>query len=230
VDAVLAAGQQTISAAFVADSVILRSQNAAFLTDAVVRAAMNGSLSTAAVLRVASTGTLLTDAIVFRSQAAACTADAVILAVVPGALTADAILLRSGSGALGADAIIAMTASPSFGADAVIVYVGRPVWTTPPDLTGIVPSPTLAFTMPSAKAAMHFWIELDTVASFDSGNYISLKSHLDQAGWEYWDGAAWQPIPQAGVPNSAAGNEARHTLQAPLANGAWYRRVRGGTY
>ena len=46
--------------------------------------------------------------------------------------------------------------------------------------------------------------------------------------WEYWDGDSWEPIPTDGVPNTFVGNEARYTIQDPLAVGTWYRRVRAG--
>ena len=248
----------SISTSLTAEAITLLLQSSSVLSQAVIKRAQTGSFSAQAVLLASGTGSVSANAVLIRSQSAIVTADAVLRAARTGSLTADAVVrasftaflpasavlfaphtdaltadaffLSPNAAIVSADAVIQAATSAAFSADAVLVYVGHPVWTTPANLGPIPSTPTLAFRMPSAKAAVHFWIELDTVSTFDSGNYQSFKSHTDQTGWEYWDGAAWQPIPHSGVPNSYAGNEARYTIQTPLANGVWYRRVRGGTY
>jgi hypothetical protein len=113
-----------------------------------------------------------------------------------------------------------------FALDAIVNPIGLCVWTIPGDMVEIGHSETLAFLMPLANGNMHFEIQLDQVATFDSPELRVIRS-ADQAGWEYWDGA-WLPIPQAGVDPSFAGNEARYTIQDPLVGGVWFRRVRAG--
>jgi hypothetical protein len=74
---------------------------------------------------------------------------------------------------------------------------------------------------------MYFELQLDTADSFDSVNLRSHDSYSSQAGWEYYDGDSWEPVPSTGVLTTYAGNPARYTLQSPLTAGLWYRRVRG---
>jgi hypothetical protein len=109
-----------------------------------------------------------------------------------------------------------------------VVPVGRAVWTTPADAIAIAASPTLAFTMPTAVGPMHFELQVDDDPAFGSP-VVDALSGADQTGWEYWTGSAWAAVPATGVPSSFAGNEARYTIQTPLAAGTWSRRVRAGT-
>jgi len=104
-----------------------------------------------------------------------------------------------------------------------------PVWSTPADTVTMSAFPALAFTIPALGSAMHFGMQLDTAATFDTGSLRDLMTTTDQTGWEYWDGAAWQAFPVGGVNQSYAGNDARHTVQTTLGSGTWYRRVRAGT-
>jgi hypothetical protein len=89
--------------------------------------------------------------------------------------------------------------------------------------------PELKFTIPSAATVQHFWLELDTAATFDTANLRTKRSDLDQTSWDYWDGDSWEPVPVGGVPVDYIGNEARYTVETPLAYGTWYRRVKAGT-
>ena len=64
--------------------------------------------------------------------------------------------------------------------------------------------------------------------SRDSG-FTDLEKKLwstHQTGFEYYDGAAWQPMPKVGVSMIYAGNEARITTYVPVSTRYW--RVRGG--
>jgi hypothetical protein len=110
-----------------------------------------------------------------------------------------------------------------------ITIVGAPVWTTPADTVSMVASPELKFTMPTLGSAMHFNLQLDTASTFDTGDLRDLQSNLDQAGWDFWNGTAWEAVAPTGVPSSFGGNEARHTVQTPLTSVTWFRRVRAGT-
>lgn len=103
-----------------------------------------------------------------------------------------------------------------------------PVWTTPADTVQIGDTPELKFTMPSMASAMFFELHLDTANTFNTGDLRDVRSDLDQTGWDFWNGTAWEAVTGTGVPNSYAGNEARYTVQTPLSSETWYRRVRAG--
>ena len=104
----------------------------------------------------------------------------------------------------------------------------KPIWTTPADLVAISALPEFLFTIPDMGGTMHFEMELDTSSGFNTVDYQDFRSDLDQTGWDYWNGAAWVPVPVGGVPNIYAGNEARYTVQTPLSEDTWCRRVRAG--
>jgi hypothetical protein len=132
------------------------------------------------------------------------------------------------SGSFTADAYIGKTTSGSFTADAEIV-AASPVWVSPADTATITASPVFVFTVPSGITSdAHCHMEIDTAATFDTGNLRTLKTSVATTGWEYWNGSAWTAMPSTGVPVAAAGNDARYTVQTPLATGVWYRRVRVG--
>jgi len=109
------------------------------------------------------------------------------------------------------------------------VTVLKPIWTTPPDLVEIVTSPELKFLMPNLPAAQHFNMQIDTSAAFNTGDLREIRSDLSQVGWDFWNGAGWEPVAPTGVPAAYVGNEARYTVQTPLATGTWFRRVRAGS-
>jgi hypothetical protein len=138
--------------------------------------------------------------------------------------------LASGTGAAAdAAASIAATAGAASGtgsaADPAIL---RPVWTSPANSTAMASTPVLVFIIPAAAVAQHFWIELDTATTFDSGDLRTYRSDLDQTDWTYWDGDSWEAVPLGGVPAIYVGNEARLTVSLALDGGTWYRRVRAG--
>jgi len=188
-------------AALAADAVIVSTQPSSFTANAVISAAAAGTFSADAVISAAATSSF--------------SADAVQFATIAGSFTADAVIPGGG------------TVSGDFSADAVINSVSRCIWTTPGDTVNISTTETLAFLMPEAAAGdMHFQIEIDTADDYPSPTVWT--SHSDLTGWEYWDGGAWQPVPQAGVSNTYCGNEARYTIQSPLSEGTYYRRVRAG--
>jgi hypothetical protein len=150
----------------------------------------------------------------------------------------DAVLRKDLPWSFGLDAAVLAARPATFAVDAFfsgVSYISAfivgfaCVWTTPGDIETISSTATLAFMTPGMDRAMHFEIDLDQVGSYDGPDLRVIKSHLDQAGWEYWDGGAWQPVPQSGMPSIYAGFEARYTIQVPLADGTWYRRVRAGT-
>lgn len=221
-----------LSGQFTADAHIARDGNpGSFTADAHISIdGVAGSIAADAFIkRVGQAGSLTADAYVKSTIASSFTANShVARDGMSGSVTADAHVKRAGiEQSLTANAHLARDGiGGSFTANAEIRYVGVPVWTTPGDDVEITDTtPTLNFTMPGAVGPMHFWIELDTVDTFDSGAYRVHKSQSDQTGWEYWDGGAWQPIPQSGVANTYAGNEARYTIQTPLSNTTWYRVV-----
>jgi hypothetical protein len=102
-------------------------------------------------------------------------------------------------------------------------------WTTPADTVLMSASPELKFTMPSAASPLFFELQIDTAATFDTGDLRDYRSDQSQTGWAYWNGADWADVTAAGVDESYGGSEARYTVQTPLTTGTWYRRVRAGT-
>jgi hypothetical protein len=103
-----------------------------------------------------------------------------------------------------------------------------PVWTAPPDASHMAASPDLTFTIPAVGDGIHFWLELDTADTFDTGALRTYRSDLDQTGWDYWDGGVWADVPAGGVGSAYAGNEARLSVPTPLTSATWYRRVKAG--
>jgi len=237
------------------DAVLKRTQAGAFGASAVLRREGVGSLVAAAVItRGASSqflvaATLLINrvqlytlnatkvrtteqsfslsAVLKREAVGSFAANAITFATRLGSAHVDALLLRAATGAASVDATIIAAVGGSFSAAALLNRVSRCVWVSPDNGVQMSDTPVLVFLMPiAATGNMHFRIEIDEDAEF--GSPLTYVSHSDLTGWEYWDDAAWQPIPQDGVPNTYCGNEARYTIQTPLENGTWHRRVRAG--
>jgi hypothetical protein len=204
--------------------------------------------ASAVILRPSGTKTFTADAATQLHTEDTFTADAVRKATIEGSATADAVRQATSSGSFTADAIrletvefdpaatidaaiagTVSTVSDSFTADALRSLTGRCVWTSPANGAGISPNPDLQFLMPSSTGNMWFWMELDTVDTFDSPNLRTIKTTTSQTDWSYWDGGGWQAVPSDGVPNTYSGNEARYSVTNPLTAGTWYRRVRAGT-
>jgi hypothetical protein len=167
---------------------------------------------------------IVVGAILARIGSSTFAADAVIRGErvwTPGVLSAS--LLSSIDLGLSVDAYL----SGAIYVDAFVESTGRCIWTTPGDTVIIGQNESLAFLMPLAGRSMIFEIQLDRVATFDSPDLRVVRSSLDPAGWEYWDGS-WIPIPRGGVDPVFAGSEARYTIVDPLPGGTWYRRVRAG--
>lgn len=193
-----------------------------------------------AVMTLSATTSLTTDVIVgatFKlgvgTFSPTFTADALIRVVTTGSGTADAVVRRNQTGSATADAALASgstTYTVTFTADSATSLTGRPTWVSPADGNPIDANPVLVFTMPASKSAMHFDLQLDRVATFDSASFREYKTTIDQTGWEYWNGSSWTPITSAGVANTYSGNQARFTVQSPLLAGTWYRRIRAGTH
>jgi hypothetical protein len=109
-----------------------------------------------------------------------------------------------------------------FGASAI-------TWTTPADTVSMSTTPQLQFDSPASAVAQHFYMELDTANTFDTGNLRTYDSSVTQTNWAYWDGDSWEAMPAAGLASTYAGNEVRYTVTSALASATWYRRVRAGT-
>lgn len=229
---------QHVDASFTADSTALASVESSFTADAIRLSPASSSLTVDAITlstTVVPTTTIdaelfpaaqtqedsfATDAVVQASQAGSFSAASVIQAVSTGSFTTDAFVEPYFT----VDAYVGGSTADSFTADAAISLVGKCVWVSPPDLSGVTATPTLVFTMPVSSGNMHFQIELDTDSGFSAPTVVQSPG----TGWEYWDGDSWEPIPAAGVPNTFSGNEARYTVQNPLSQATWYRRVRAG--
>lgn len=224
-DAIIRRG---VSGSVTADAVVLRTIAGSITADAVVFRTMSGSFSADAIVVRTTSGSLNADAVLRRTQSGSLTADAVVYREQTGSFTADAFINAIGVFTFSADAVIQAAGTGSFSADAVIGYVGRCVWVSPANHSEITGSPVLVFVMPPSSRNMHFNIHLDRVDTFDSVDLRVVESFRDLTGWEYWNGSSWQPIPQGGVSPSFSGNEARYTVQTPLASGTWFRRVRAG--
>lgn len=185
------------------------SQTGSCTVSAVLVATQTASLTVAATLGITPVLGLPVNAVVFGERVGAASVDAVFIspAFAPSSLSVDAFL------------------SGRFSVSALVYR--DDIWMFPPDGAGIGQVETFIFVMlPPASGSMHFEIDFDKVATFDSPDLIVVKSHLDQTGWGYWDGA-WQPVPQSGVPEAHSGSLARYTASLP-SPGTWFRRVRTG--
>jgi hypothetical protein len=107
--------------------------------------------------------------------------------------------------------------------------VTSPVWTTPADTVSMSTTPELKFNSPTSAVKQHFYLELDTANTFNTGNLRTYRSDQDQTNWAYWDGSAWTAMPSDGLPIAKSGNEIRYTVTSALSSATWYRRVRAGT-
>ena len=104
-----------------------------------------------------------------------------------------------------------------------------PVWTTPADTVAMSTTPELKFNSPASAVKQHFYLQLDTANTFNTGNLRTYDSSVTQTNWDYWDGAAWTAMPSDGLPIAKSGNEIRYTVTSALSSSTWYRRVRAGT-
>jgi hypothetical protein len=224
-----AISSRTQAGSLTADAVVFRAQAGSATADAVTFATVTGAGTADAVRYRLGIGAATGDAVLWKTLESSLSADADIQKTFTGTFTADAVVRREQSATRTADADVLRTQASSFTADAARNSVARCVWTTPGDTVQITSTEALHFLMPVAAAGeMHFEIQLDKVATFDGGDLAVVRSHADQTGWEYWDGGQWLAVPQDGVSNAYCGNEARYTIQTPLTNGTWYRRVRAG--
>ena len=107
--------------------------------------------------------------------------------------------------------------------------VDGPVWTTPADTVSMSTTPDLKFTSPTSAVKQHFYMQLDTVNTFNSGNLRTYDSSTSQTNWTYYNGASWVAIPSDGLPIAYSGNEVDYTVTSALSGATWYRRVRAGT-
>ena len=104
-----------------------------------------------------------------------------------------------------------------------------PTWTTPADTVSMSTTPELKFNSPASAVKQHFYLQLDTANTFNTGNLRTLDSSTDQTNWAYWNGSAWTALPSDGLPIASSGNEVRYTVTSALSSATWYRRVRAGT-
>ena len=104
-----------------------------------------------------------------------------------------------------------------------------PAWTTPADAAAMTTTPELKFEIPDSASAQHFWLELDTVNTFDSGDLRTYRTDVSQTDWDYWNTSAWTAFPAGGVAITYIGEEVRLTVTSALSVDTWYRRVRAGT-
>ena len=222
-----------IPGSFSADAYIQTTTQGSFTADASVSATVSNSFTADAYISTTYPGSFTADAYIASTTQNSFTADAYIYATAAGNFSADAYIQNTVAGSFTADGHIASTVVGSFTADAYIQGTAPtvPVWVSPPDTSTVNATPVFVFTIPDGPAGnYHFNMEIDTAATFDTGNLRSLRSHVDQTGWEYdsTGGGGWTPVPSSGVPSTFAGNDARYTVQTPLASGTWYRRVRAG--
>lgn len=142
--------------------------------------------------------------------------------------TTDTLLKKAATKTHTSDVLTQQVNTKSHTTDAFLqAVVGKPVWVSPANhATDVLSDEPLVFTMPTFLYPMHFHIQVDTVATFDSGALQEFKSWEDQTNWEYHNGSSWVAVPQTGVPIAYSGNNARYT-PSPLTEGLKYRRVRG---
>jgi hypothetical protein len=123
---------------------------------------------------------------------------------------------------------VAYLAGNYSGAGAIFSQAGC-VWTTPADTVSMSTTPDLKFNSPVSASKQHFYMQLDTANTFDTGNLRTYDSSSSQTNWTYWDGASWTALPSDGLPIAKSGNEIDYTVTSALSSATWYRRVRAGT-
>jgi hypothetical protein len=229
-----AAIQRAFSDSATADAVIARTETDSVTADATVLVTQSASVTADAAIQASQADSATADAAIQRTfsgilatQVDSITTDAVIFQTGIGSITADTAILAGQTGSITADASIGSGQTDSITVDADITCIGKPTWVSPPDAGGTDSTPVLVFTIPYAPSNIHFRLELDTVVTFDSGDYQKFESWSDQTNWEYDNGASWQPFPAGGVSNIYAGNQCRYSISSSLDAGTWYRVVRG---
>jgi hypothetical protein len=139
----------------------------------------------------------------------------------------------SGAGSNGALDEVAIYKGTTLSSTRVLAHynagIGLPVWTTPADTVSMSTTPDLKFNSPASASKQHFYMQLDTANTFDTGNLREYDSSSSQTNWTYWDGASWTALPSDGLPIAKAGNEVDYTVTSALSAATWYRRVRAGT-
>jgi hypothetical protein len=69
---------------------------------------------------------------------------------------------------------------------------------------------------------LHFKLEMDTVATFDSPDLMIMETRFDRAGWEYYDGTQWLLFPENGVPQGKTDGLVRYTTTSSLTDNKTY--------
>lgn len=222
-------GTSTIEGSATGNAVFLKTETASFVADSILLSTTIGSFTADAVLNTVVSASLAADAVVQSTAAGDFTANSVIKTTEENSFTSDAVLATLITETFTADALLLQSTAETFSADSYLDVIGRPVWTTPGNAVAVGDlTPTLQFYMPTETSAdMYFMIQLDTVNTFDGGDLRTYDTSEDTTGWEYWDGDSWEPM-TAPLAASWVGSEARFTVPIALAQGTWYRRVRGG--
>jgi hypothetical protein len=210
------------------DALVATTKTGSHTLDALARAAVDDAFVLDATAQASRADSFLLASLVEGEGVQALAVDGIVQAGVSGGVVVDAMVAVGRGDTLALDAWVMAVSVAGSTVDAEVSLTGKPVWTTPLDGVAISSTPTLSFEIPLGTAAMHFQIELDTVDTFDGGDYRLYDSSVDQAGWEYWNGGTWVAIPAGGVPTAYIGNEAHFIVSVPLASDLWYRRVRAG--
>jgi len=228
-------GATTVNGSFTANANIKRNAiPGSFTANAnVKRVGITQQFTADAFVSVTTANTFTADAAISTQTQGNFTADATILSTIAGNFSADAYVKKTTEGSFTADSHVTATLVGNFTADAYIqgLAPSNPTWVSPADTATVSATPVLVFEIPSGPAGnYHFHMEIDTANTFDTGNLRSLKTYIDQTGWEYdqTGSGGWVAVPSTGVASTYAGNQARYTVQSPLTTGVWYRRVRAG--
>jgi hypothetical protein len=203
-----------------------KAQSVSHTTDSLTRKEFNVSHSTDSLLREQQTVDHSTDSLLRQAQTVSHTTDSNKKKATIVSHTADSLLRKANVVSHTTSSNKKKSQTVSHTTDSKAHYVGSIFWVTPlNNAVGVNGAEPLVFEIPSSTVNTHFHLQIDTVNTFDSGDFVEFKSWEDQTNWEFWDGDSWEPVPSGGVDPSFAGNEARFIPS--LANGDYYRRIRG---
>jgi len=235
-DAVLKASGLTKT--LTADAILQLTDTKTLTVDAVLVDRFTKELTVDSILKATFEKTFTADAHVGSAvYTKTLTADAILQATFSKTFEADALLQSQNIFQFSVDAILEIQTTKTFTINAILVnqlvktftvdsLLFRTIIVSPKDASSESSPVYLVFTTSDLSTGVkrHFEIQVDKTSSAFGDIELSANSLDDETGWEYWDGAAWQPLPADGLTSAFYGNDVR--FQASLTSGNKWWHVR----